>query len=436
MSSRSPSASSRRWARSACSRRSVVAPLLPRLDRSRRSSSRCSRRVGVFTHRVRRASIAGAGVSRVRPAATRWIARATSARRDPRRLAQLPLRRPRRGASGDRRAAARSRCGRARLGRWPPSSRSISGRVERQYWLLLAARLGDLRQRSGDRLPEARAEPGRVLAAAAQRRRRRRSAIRIYDGRRGLMVHRHPLRARLPRQRDRTLPAAREPETADGDYGNLVNPAFWRLRERSLPVHERGARRHRQLKLLVGPVKNVGWLHRLPVSAPGRQPVRLGRAGDRRRRGDEATLGTVLDPRFDPLRVAVFDSVGAGQRRTDHRRSRSRSAITANVTRYDPGQIDVELERAGAGRLGARRLGELLSRLDGRPSTGRRRSPRSAPTTPSSACRLPAGATKVELDFQRPRLRDRASWSPSWRSLARAAGAGDGRIGERSRRVV
>ena len=70
-----------------------------------------------------------------------------------------------------------------------------------------------------------------------------------------------------------------------------------------------------------------------------------------------------------------------------------------------PGPHRARAERAGAGGLGARRVGELLSRVDGDRRRTRARSRRSAPTTPSSAFRCRPARTKVSLDFQDPAYR-------------------------------
>ena len=126
-----------------------------------------------------------------------------------------------------------------------------------------------------------------------------------------------------------------------GDYGNRVNPAFWRLDERALPLHECRARGHVDCEAPVGPVKNAAgstvYLYRLPGDNPpawvAAAYVKAGRRGH---------AGTILDPRFDPLRVAVLDSTSSVAAPA-LKALPEPLAITTKVTRYEAGHIALEL---------------------------------------------------------------------------------------------
>jgi hypothetical protein len=59
---------------------------------------------------------------------------------------------------------------------------------------------------------------------------------------------------------------------------------------------------------------------------------------------DDAVLQTVLDPRFDVRRAALFDTAANVQGKQVQALP-ERLAIRAATTRYDPGAIDVQLDQ-------------------------------------------------------------------------------------------
>ena len=157
-----------------------------------------------------------------------------------------------------------------------------------------------------------------------------------YDG---LMVHRIRLATGY---HGNELGRYRKVVSTDGSdsYDNQANPAFWRLANvrylyTNAQVDQPG------LTKLLGPVKSAAgstvYLYRLPGDNP---PAWVAPAMVKA--GDDATLGTVLDPRFDPLRVAIIDSSATvpAQSLTT---LPERLATTANVTRYDAGHIAAQL---------------------------------------------------------------------------------------------
>jgi hypothetical protein len=239
------------------------------------------------------------------------------------------------------------------------------------------------------------AEPGRVLAVALSN---EGVAFRdpFYEGD-ALMAH----RVRLERGyhgneigRYQRL-ASRE---AVGDYGNLVNPAFWRLANTRY-LYTNVALTDSAMRKLVGPVKNaVGstvYLYRLPGDNP---PAWVAPA--MAKAGDEATVGTMLDPRFDPLRVAVIDSTAAVNVPALSALP-ERLAITPRITRYDPGHIAVELNApAPAGSalvVSENYFPGWTASVDGSAPVAAIRTDYTFLGVP-----LPAGATKVSLDFHDP----------------------------------
>jgi hypothetical protein len=185
-------------------------------------------------------------------------------------------------------------------------------------------------------------------------------------------------------------------DAQDGDYRNSLNPAFMRLANARY-LYTNGALGDSALKKLVGPIRNAAgstvYLYQLPGDNP---PAWVTTAYVKAE--DEATAGTILDPRFDPLRVAVFDSLApiSAPKLTA---LPARLAITARVTRYDPGHIALELSApapAGSALVVSENYfpGWTVT-VDGRAPVPAIRTDYTFLGVP-----LPVGATKVSLDFQ------------------------------------
>ena len=94
---------------------------------------------------------------------------------------------------------------------------------------------------------------------------------------------------------------------------------------------------------LLGPVRNaVGstvYLYRLPGDNPAAWVASAVVKGT-----DEQALATVLDPRFDPSRAAIVDT-GAAVTAAQPSSVPPASDVRARVTRYEPGIINVELDK-------------------------------------------------------------------------------------------
>jgi hypothetical protein len=185
-----------------------------------------------------------------------------------------------------------------------------------------------------------------------------------------------------------------------GDYRNALNPAFWRLANaRYLYTNGEISDSSLKMKKLVGPVRNAAgstvYLYRLPGDNP---PAWVTTAFVKA--NDEATAGTILDPRFDPLRVAVFDTAAAISAPALSVLP-APLAISARVTRYDPGHIAVELSApapAGSALVVSENYfpGWTVS-VDGRAAVPAIRTDYTFLGIP-----LPTGATRVNLDFHDP----------------------------------
>jgi hypothetical protein len=148
--------------------------------------------------------------------------------------------------------------------------------------------------------------------------------------------------------------------------------------------------------------------------------------------GDEATYGTILDPRFDPLRAAIIDSASSvpGQTITA---LPAPSPATATVTRYDPG--DIALELGGAVSAGS----ALVMSENYYPGWAATVDGRSAPTVRADfnliGVPLPAGAKHVSLHFADHAYR-RGKLITWLAVLIAAALAAAGALVERRRRAV
>jgi hypothetical protein len=217
-----------------------------------------------------------------------------------------------------------------------------------------------------------------------------------YDG---LMVHRIRLATGYHGNELGRYRLAGSPDGSER-YENKANPAFWRLANvrylyTNAPIDQPGMTR------LVGPAKSAAgstvYLYRVPGDNP---PAWIAPAIVKA--GDEATLSTILDPRFDPLRVAIVDSNAAvpAQQLTA---LPERLQTTPTVTRYDPGHIAAQLSApAPAGSalvVSENYYPGWTATVDGK----------TVPTVRTDfnliGVPLPAGATRISLDFADPAYR-------------------------------
>ncbi|MDB4878940.1 MAG: Protein of unknown function, rane YfhO [Gemmatimonadetes bacterium] len=212
----------------------------------------------------------------------------------------------------------------------------------------------------------------------------------------GLMVHRIRL---VTGYHGNELGRYRKMVSTDGSerYDNVLNPALWRLTNARY-LYTNAAIDQPGLTRLVGPVKSAAgstvYLYKLPGDNPPAWvvPVLV-------RATPEAAIGTILDPRFDPLRAGTVDSdatVGV----TSIPALPEPVPVTAAVTRYDPGHIAMQL--AGSAPAGSALIVSenwypgWSATVDGRPVATVRANHNLI------GIPLPAGARSVQLDFADP----------------------------------
>jgi hypothetical protein len=94
---------------------------------------------------------------------------------------------------------------------------------------------------------------------------------------------------------------------------------------------------------VVGPVKNTAGSTVYVYRVPGRNPAAWV-ASSIVKGSDEQALATILNPLFDPLRAAIVDTSATVQAVPPASVPAS-STVTARVTRYEPGSINVELDQ-------------------------------------------------------------------------------------------
>ncbi len=181
--------------------------------------------------------------------------------------------------------------------------------------------------------------------------------------------------------------------------GLLGNPNFWALTNSrylytnlaELPLD--GAEK------LAGPTTNAAgstvFLHRLPGENPYAWVVPLRVTAD-----DESTLATILDPRFDLTRAALFASdAGVDARPADQvSELPERLAVQARVTSYAPGAVSLSLDgtvpEGAALVVSENYYPGWRARVDGQEATVGR------VDYVLSGVALPAGAKQVELRFE------------------------------------
>lgn len=129
----------------------------------------------------------------------------------------------------------------------------------------------------------------------------------------------------------------------DEGFRQVANPNFWRLLNmRYVLTNSPENIGIPELKLVAGPARDAAgselYLHEIPLetSYAWVTPVVV--------KADEAAvLGTVLDPRFDVRRAAIFDTSAAVQGASVTSLPEP-LAIKASVTRYQPGRVSIALD--------------------------------------------------------------------------------------------
>ncbi|HUQ18419.1 MAG TPA: hypothetical protein VM099_02295 [Gemmatimonadaceae bacterium] len=187
----------------------------------------------------------------------------------------------------------------------------------------------------------------------------------------------------------------------DRGYPQLANPNVWHLLNARylLADVDDVSRFFPNAKKVAGPAKDAAGLNVSLFELPGESPYAwvvpiIVKAGD------DAVLGTVIDPRFDVRRAGLFDSAAAVTGAQNVTALPEPLAIAATVSRYEPGRVSVKLA-APAPQGSALIVSENYfpgwsARVDGREGTAAR-----ADYT-LIGVPLPTGAQNVELSFDDP----------------------------------
>jgi hypothetical protein len=118
------------------------------------------------------------------------------------------------------------------------------------------------------------------------------------------------------------------------NFWALTNTRFWLTNVDSLPIP--GTKR------VVGPVRDVAGTALYLFELPGENPVAWLVPAMMKAR-DEEVLSTILDPRFDVRRIALFDTAAAVAGQAVNRLPEPLS-IRVSATSYEPGRISLALD--------------------------------------------------------------------------------------------
>jgi hypothetical protein len=217
----------------------------------------------------------------------------------------------------------------------------------------------------------------------------------------------------------------------NGETNPVVNPNFWRLTNTRFVLTNLSEFPIPGATRVAGPVRNAAgtmtYLYRLPGDNPPAWVTPLAV-----RAPDDNVLATVLDPRFDVGRVALFDTATAVPTQPVPAQLPAPLDLAVRVTGRRPDRISLALDRpapAGATLLVSENYyPEWTARVDGRTV------PVGRADLSLIGVALPAGARTVELQFTSPRYeRGRAV---TLAALALSAGLiGAGLLAERRRSV-
>jgi hypothetical protein len=178
-------------------------------------------------------------------------------------------------------------------------------------------------------------------------------------------------------------------------WNQIANPNFWQLMNVRWILTDAESLGVPGLNRVVGPVRNsygtTVYLYELadPHPAAWVTPAIV-------KATDEEAFGTVLDPRFDVRRAALFDTAAAVQA-VQLNALPPAPEVRARTTRFEPGAIDVELDQpappGSALIVSENYYPGWSATVDGKPATIGR-----ADMT-LIGVELPAGARKIELRF-------------------------------------
>ena len=217
----------------------------------------------------------------------------------------------------------------------------------------------------------------------------------------------------------------------EGERASVGNPNFWRLTNTrffytnapELPIP--GAAR------VAGPVRNAFgtmiYVYRLPGDNPPAWVTPLAVKA-----ADDNVLATVLDPRFDVGRVALFDTAAGVATQPVPAQLPTPLDLRVTVASRQPGRIALALDRPAPGGatlvMSENYYPGWTAHVDGRPA------PVGRADLTLIGVPLPAGARRVELTFTSPRYERGRAITLAALGLSLVLGAG-GIVVERRRRV-
>jgi hypothetical protein len=178
----------------------------------------------------------------------------------------------------------------------------------------------------------------------------------------------------------------------------IANPNFWQLLNVKYVLTDVADLGVSGLTRVVGPVQNAFGTTVYLFQLPGENPAAWV-APAIVKATDEEMLGTILDPRFDVRRAALFDTA-ASVTAVQLTALPEPLPIKARTTRFDPGAIDVELD-APAPAGSALIVSENYYPGWGATVDGKTANVGRADMT-LIGVELPAGARKIELRFSSP----------------------------------
>jgi hypothetical protein len=220
--------------------------------------------------------------------------------------------------------------------------------VEKQYWMFSPRASTLYGSDPAIAYLQRQQEPGRVISFAPPGTVDVRDVMLEGDG---LMVHNiRQVLGYHGNELGRYQSLAGKSSTTNYDLRTILTPAFWRHENVRFLYTNIDTQTVRQIttqlslppfELVVGPVKNASgttvYLYRLPGDNPAAwvAPIFV-------KASDTETRSTVLDPRFDPTRVAILDT-NARIPAQQIRALPEPLKVPVRVTRYGPGQIQLQL---------------------------------------------------------------------------------------------
>jgi hypothetical protein len=176
----------------------------------------------------------------------------------------------------------------------------------------------------------------------------------------------------------------------------LGNPNFWRLANIQYLYSNDAKPPLEGMRLVAGPARNAAGNMSYLYAFPGENPAAWV-TSIAVKAADENVLATVLDPRFDVSRVALFDTAATVATQAVPPQLPAPSDLKVRFSRYEPGHIVLDLDRP-APQGAALVVSENFypgwhATVDGKPT------PVGRADYVLTGLALPAGGRHVELTF-------------------------------------